>query len=500
LRRNVLIAALIVIALAIVAALLIACGGHTMVTAARFSALRSDPTALRAFLQHMPKGADLHVHLSGAVFAEDLIVWGKDKNLCFDLPTLSITDKSCGTDTAPYIADALNPAKRGSQALYDRMVNAFSMRSFLPSVSLPSGHDQFFAAFGRFGNVTWLIPAEMTAAMLKQYAADSVQHTELMLTLLPYDYGPKLIASIAGVTDSAQRLKLLQDGDLGKAVTEASRTIDGWIKHIDEILGCDAQRAQSGCGVSYKFIAQVNRNADEADVFVQTAFAAALARADKRVGGLNFVGPEDYRVARADYSRHMQMIGFLAGKSATQTDVPVALHAGELWLGLVPRQDLTFHIREAVEIAGARRIGHGVALAYERRSAELLEAMRDKRVAVEINLTSNDVILGVRGKDHPLMAYLDARVPVVLSTDDMGVSRIDLSNEYARAARDYPLGYRELKQISRDSLDHSFLSGEEKSAQLKKLEQAFAAFERAVANEKNLFGNLGTLIAAPFSR
>jgi adenosine deaminase len=491
-RRNALIGAIVLVIAAILAALLIACGAHTAVTAARFSALRSDHTALRAFLQRMPKGADLHVHLSGAVYAEDLIVWGKDKNLCFDLPTLSMADKGCGTATTPNIADALDPNKRGSQALYDRMVNALSMRFFVPSASLPTGHDQFFVTFGRFGAVTWLIPAEMTAAMLKHYAADSVQHTELMLTLLPYDYGPKLIASIAGVTDSAQRLKLLQDGDLGKAIAEASHAIDGWVKRIDEILACDAQRTQPGCGVSYKFIGQINRNANEDDVFVQTAFAAALARADKRVAGLNFVGPEDYRVARTDYAKHMAMIGFLA------KDVPVALHAGELWLGLVPREDLTFHVRQAVEVAGARRIGHGVALGFEQRSAELLEEMRKKPVAVEINLTSNDVILGVRGKDHPLMAYLGAHVPVALSTDDMGVSRIDLSNEYLRAARDYPLGYRALKQIARNSLDYSFLSGPDKDAQIKKFQQASGEFERAVASEHNLFSNIGALLAGLF--
>jgi adenosine deaminase len=491
-RRNVLIGGIALIVVATLAALLIACGAHTAVTAARFSALRSDHTALRAFLQRMPKGADLHVHLSGAVYAEDLIVWGKDKNLCFDLPALSMSDKGCGTATAPNIADALDPNKRGSQALYDRMVNALSMRFFVPSATIPTGHDQFFVTFGRFGAVTWLIPAEMTAAMLKQYAADSVQHTELMLTLLPYDYGPKLLASIAGVTDSAQRLKLLQDGDLGKALAEASQAIDGWVKRIDEILTCDAQRTQPGCGVSYKFIGQINRNASEDDVFVQTAFAAALARTDKRVAGLNFVGPEDYRVAREDYAKHMAMIGFLA------KDVSVALHAGELWLGLAPREDLTFHIRQAVEVAGARRIGHGVALGFEQRSGELLEEMRKKPVAVEINLTSNDVILGVRGKDHPLMAYLGANVPVALSTDDMGVSRIDLSNEYLRAARDYPLGYRALKQIARNSLDYSFLSGPEKDAQIKKFEQTSAEFERAVASEHNLFSNIGALLAGLF--
>src|SRR5215468_8469542 len=125
-----------------------------------------------------------------------------------------------------------------------------------------------------------------------------------------------------------------------------------------------------GCGVTFRYIVQVNRNNPPDEVFVQTAIAAALIRAEPRMVALNFVGPEDSLVARRDYTRHMQIIRFLAN------DVPVALHAGELWLGLVPPPDLTFHIREAIEIAGARRIGHGVALAFERDMEGLLAEMR----------------------------------------------------------------------------------------------------------------------------
>src|ERR1043165_2730740 len=64
-----------VIVAAIVGLFVLGCGciGDTAVTAARFSGLRADHTGLRAFLRAMPKGADLHVHLSGAVYAEDFI-------------------------------------------------------------------------------------------------------------------------------------------------------------------------------------------------------------------------------------------------------------------------------------------------------------------------------------------------------------------------------------------------------------------------------------------
>ena len=79
---------------------------------------------------------------------------------------------------------------------------------------------------------------------------------------------------------------------------------------------------------------------------------------------------------------------------------------------------------------------------------------------VEISLTSNDVILGVSGKDHPFPLYRQFGVPVALATDDEGVSRIDLTHEYMRAVQTYSLSYRELKQMVRTSLEHIFLPGE----------------------------------------
>jgi adenosine deaminase len=103
--------------------------------------------------------------------------------------------------------------------------------------------------------------------------------------------------------------------------------------------------------------------------------------------------------------------------------------------------------------------------------------MKSKDVAVEVSLSSSDVILGVRGDRHPLRAYLRAAVPVVLATDDEGVSRSDLTNEYMRAAVEHGLGYRELKKISRDSLRYSFLEAGEKRSLTARLDQMFAAFE-----------------------
>ena len=69
---------------------------------------------------------------------------------------------------------------------------------------------------------------------------------------------------------------------------------------------------------------------------------------------------------------------------------------------------------------------------------------------VEINLTSNDVILGIKDTDHPLRAYMAAHVPWALSTDDEGVSRIDLTHEYVKGVLEQNLtSYADLKQSAR---------------------------------------------------
>jgi adenosine deaminase len=69
------------------------------------------------------------------------------------------------------------------------------------------------------------------------------------------------------------------------------------------------------------------------------------------------------------------------------------------------------------------------------------------------------VILGIRGSNHPLPIYRKFHVPVALATDDEGVSRIDMTHEFARAVADYGLHYADLKQLVRTGIEHSFLPG-----------------------------------------
>jgi adenosine deaminase len=137
----------------------------------------------------------------------------------------------------------------------------------------------------------------------------------------------------------------------------------------------------------------------------------------------------------------------------------VTLHAGELAPGMVPPEGMTFHVRDSVTKARAERIGHGVAVMNEEDPYGLLREMARRGVLVEICLTSNDTILGVRGEQHPLATYLQYGVPVALATDDEGVARSEITREYLKAAEEHALGYVQLKTMARNSLHYAFVPG-----------------------------------------
>ena len=225
----------------------------------------------------------------------------------------------------------------------------------------------------------------------------------------------------------------------------------------DRLLKCGTTEADPGCAVTVRYIAQVSRGAPLGQVFAQMVTGFALANdPSSKVVGLNLVQAEDGLASMQNFSLHMQMLQFLR---PLYPRAHLSLHAGELAPGLVPPAGLSFHIRESVMIAHAERIGHGIDVMYEKESAELLKEMARRNVLVEICLTSNEVILGISGSQHPLSTYMLYDVPVALATDDEGVSRSEISREYLKAAEEQSLRYPQLKMMARNSLEYSFING-----------------------------------------
>jgi adenosine deaminase len=412
---------------------------------------KQNPPQLRAFLGKMPKGADLHNHLSGAVYAESFIRAAGEDGLCVVTKALAFANPEnagCAEGSVP-AADV--PKK---QALYDSLIDSFSMRGFVPSPGV-TAHDHFFNTFAKFGGTDARHKGEWLDEVATRAAAQNQQYLELMETP-DFSHTAKLAAEL-GWNDNFDTMRdLLLAHGLRDDITIAKEGFDRADILRRDREHCGLAEESPACKVQIRYLYQVLRGFPRQQVFAQALLGFETASGDSRVVGINFVMPEDGYTSMADYALQMKFVGYLHDK---YPKIHISLHAGELAPGLVPYEGLRDHIALAVRTAHAERIGHGVDIMYEDNPHELLHEMARNHVMVEISLTSNDVILGVSGKDHPFSIYRMFQVPVALATDDEGVSRINLTNEYFRAVQTYALKYPDLKQMVRTSIEHSFLPG-----------------------------------------
>lgn len=415
------------------------------------ASVRDSPPELYAFLLRMPKGGDLHNHLSGAVYAETYIALAAEEGACVDLAHMAFVD----TSSAACAQGQVGAGKLMLDGeLESRLVDSISMRDFVPGQE--SAHDHFFAAFDKFGPISHGPQGKLLADVIRRAAEQNESYLELMA--LTAGHSVNQLADQVGFDQNLQATydKLVAAG-LENMAAALRNHVDAMERDRDGALGCATNPASAACRVQVRYIFEVLRESPPARAFAQVIAGFYLASIDPRVVAVNLVQPEDGSISMKDYSLQMQMVAFARRLFPR---VHVSLHAGELWNGLVSPDGLRFHIREAVEIAHADRIGHGVDISFEDDAVQTLREMSARHIDVEINLTSNAQILGVSGKEHPFPLYRKYGVPVTLSTDDEGVERTHLTMEYLRAVETYGLKYADLKQIVRNSLEYSFLPGE----------------------------------------
>ncbi|MGP0021691.1 MAG: adenosine deaminase family protein [Candidatus Sulfotelmatobacter sp.] len=436
-------------------------------TAHYLDSIRRQPSLLLAFLHDMPKGGDLHNHLDGAIFAEDMIDWAASDNFCVDRTTSRLLAPPCDS-CEHYTPKPSIRCAYGDHILYNQIVDAWSMRNWRPGDE--SGHDHFFATFDKFGLASHNHVAEAVATVINRSAREHVQYIEFMHTA---DGGaaPKLAMQLGWDSsadknndDFAKMRDKLLAGGLKEITAATSKTLAEDEARARTELKCGTPDAEPGCSVTVRYLYQVLRGLPPEAVFAQILLGFELASSDPRFVGLDLVMPEDWYVPIHDFNLHMAMLDYLHG---VYPKVHISLHAGELAFGLVKPEDLSFHIRSSIERGHAERIGHGVTVMLENDPLGLLKEMAARNVLVEINLTSNDQILDVSGDEHPLPIYMKYGVPVAISSDDEGVARSNMTHEYLRAVAGYRLPYTELKRMTRQSIEHSFLPGESLWAETK---------------------------------
>lgn len=412
-----------------------------------FESIKSDPNALYTFFRDMPKGGELHYHLSGSSAPETMLTLAEHGNFCIDRESSAI-NQTMGHCDGTGVAELENNPEQ-----YQHVIRAWSMQDFIPGKE--SGHDHFFATFSKFHSVVSAYKAKLLAEIM-QRAAD--QHESYMEIMIPSHFSAAndtpFINDAKNLTDIQHAL--LEDKNFQNSIVETVASDKHLLNDARHELGCDTDTPKTACKLVIKFQYQVYRDSPLDMVFAQALQAFAAADRSDDVVGVNLVQDENNIVSLRDYHEQMQIFKYLHREWPR---VHIALHAGELSQQTTPSGSLRFHIRDAINTGHAERIGHGVSIAFEDNAKATLQKMASKPVPVEINLSSNKAILNIGGKQHPLGYYLDNHVPVVLSTDDEGILRTDLTWQYVEAAFEHHLNYPTIKTINRNALTYSFLPG-----------------------------------------
>lgn len=462
---------------------------NTEKTSTYLQKIRTNEALLKAFFHQMPKGGDLHHHFSGSVYAETFFDTAVGKHYLLDTTALIVYPPGSATGGVKSIVsfDSMSSGKRAY--FKDRLIRLWSVKDFSPCDGASDAH--FFATFGLFGPTIAGSEAPMLQEIKRRAIAEYTDYIETMFMRPALNNrDPKVSAYLAKYNPQLAQIQAMHDStrlwslftEMSKALRDELDIMELAKEHHALLVSIrDAARLESGKDslITIRFLNYVTRVSTPADVFAQLYISFASCDMDSLVMGVNIVAPENADVSMRDYWLHMRMFR----KMGLQfPGVHISTHAGELVLGMVKPEDLTFHISDAVRKAHAERIGHGVDIAYEKNAYGLLEEMSTRKTAVEINLTSNEFILGVKGSEHPIMLYFQFGIPIVISTDDAGVLRSDHTGEFVKLASRYPkFTYTNIKKFVYNSIDYSFMKEADKLLLRKRLDREFNLFEEMIA-------------------
>ncbi|MCC8483533.1 MAG: hypothetical protein LN561_03115 [Rickettsia endosymbiont of Labidopullus appendiculatus] len=418
----------------------------------------------------LPKGGDIHHHFIGAIYAETLLDYVKKEGFCIDPNSYEILKKptkKCMT------VDEI----RADIHKYNQLVSLWSIENFNNHYHKQLSPDaRFFDCFNYFGLLEDYIIKYALIGLKNRAEAENVQYIETIFPFAPISTNVAL-DEINKLTSNTDDLAINQVLAKATSLLDQDKVIQQAITHYSTIV-TDASKDIDNDHFTLRFQPYVFRESKPSMVFSGLYSAFSLAQDNPKIVGVNIVGTENSVVAIKDYTLHMKMFHFLKQKFP---NVKLSLHAGELALGLVPPEGLRHHIWDAILIAGANRIGHGVDIMHESNPYQLIRTLVEKNIPVEINLSSNEFILGVVGDDHPIKLYMRYGVPIAICTDDAGVLRNNLTQEYLLFISRYKPSYDQLKQVVYNSIKYSFLTEEEKKKQLNLLDKKFLLFEEDIA-------------------
>lgn len=450
---------------------------YSQATSDYFENIRDNEVALTAFFSHMPKGGDLHHHFSGSIYAEPLLQRAIADDFYLNTETMDVRKEKPSTGDWQLFSTLKTNGTLDSYQ--QKIMRKWSIKDY-NNVDYPSDK-LFFESFMKFEPAIKGNFGQGLLELKKRAISENVSYIETQLSTIP------TVLNTDDLTKFNSRLRKLALAKDEKAIlTTLDSVYSSLLKKEAESYAKDfntnfVAKLHKDLKIDDKQFTMryqnfVLRFMEPVDLFKNLVIAFISADKSPLIAGVNIVSPEDGATSMKDYWLHMLMFKYCHSRYPA---VKYAMHAGELTLGLVQPEELTWHISAAVYTAGANRIGHGVDLAYEKDSYDLLRYMAKKSIPIEINLVSNEFILKVKDSRHPLTLYKEFGVPIVISTDDAGILRTNMTEQYVLLAKRYKnVSYTDIKQYVYNSLHYSFIKDEGVKKQLlKDLDLRFKTFE-----------------------
>jgi adenosine deaminase CECR1 len=416
----------------------------------------ASPEQLYTFLYALPKGGDLHDHLSGAARSE----WMWEAALAQEKRGYTYYTKVAIRNCRPYGTNEYGPepylilfrnitaASYGKldeceRSEYKRLqdLDAREKEGWLNSLRLDQPHEgrnEFFGAHWQRLNDLFVNPywtAETLYQNMEAFSKEGVVYLELQSPLHGFQ----------------------QPDGTPLSLDEAAAIMR------DRLAQPDARAT----GVTVRFQTTILRFAPNAEDQLRAAFDVAHRYRDLYVG-VNMVGRED-----DDKGHPLRFLPVLRELRHKYPDINLSIHGGEV-------DEPNHHVRDTL-LLGAKRIGHGVNLITD---PDTMVLMRYGPYLVEINLVSNLLLEYVKDySQHPFPEYLRIGIPVALSTDDRGMWDSNMTDEYFVAVREFNLSWSELVQLGRNSLSHAFVDDATKQRLLADYEKRVAAFAERFQRE-----------------
>lgn len=442
-----------------------------------FEKIRDNEVALTAFFSQMPKGGDLHHHYSGSIYAEPLLQRAISDDFYLNTETMQVAQEKLSSGNWEQFSSLKS---KGTLDFYkQKIMQKWSVKDY-NNVNYPSDK-LFFESFMKFEPA---IKDNFGTGLLElknRAISENVSYIETQLSTIPTAMNTddltkfnSRLRKLALVKDEKAILKSLDSLYYSLLKKDAQIYAKGFNTNFVAKLHKDLKIDDSQFTMRYQNF--VLRFMEPVDLFKNLVIAFLSADGSPLIAGVNIVSPEDGETSLQDYWLHMLMFKYCHSK---YPNVKYTMHAGELTLGLVQPEELTWHIRAAVYTAGANRIGHGVDVAYEKDTYELLRYMAKNSIPIEINLVSNEFILKVKDSRHPLTLYKEFGVPIVISTDDAGILRTNMTEQYVLLAKRYKnISYADIKQFVYNSINYSFIKEDKvKKKLLEDLAVRFKTFE-----------------------